>query len=285
MSAEQLFYRVLTDAINDLTEYGFDSQKRLDEWVKKLAVTARQAMVPESVVLNMLRDQLGSIYRRLVDRGGLKLRHKGISEYTLAAIKPKLHMELERRILASANLIKLNRESSIARTLQRFTGWATSIPPGGTDLGKRRETKMRVRKGVASLPFEERRVIVDQGHKLVAAIQEIVATDGGAIGGVWHSHWREAGYDYREDHKERDGKFFVLRDNWAIKRGFMKLAGAKYLDEVTAPAVEPFCRCYMTYAYSLRDLPKKMLTVKGRDALAAARAKIGANLHAYGAVS
>ena len=193
----------------------------------------------------------------------------------MASIKPKLRAELDRRILASARLIKLNRQASIERTLQRFAGWATSIPIGGTTHSKRSDVMKAARRGIASLPFEERRVIIDQGHKLVSTIDDIVATDGGAILAIWrHVKERPPAYDARPDHVARHGKVFVIRDNWAIKKGLMKLAGAKYTDEVEAPGELVFCRCRYQYGYTLRDVPPAMLTVAGKQALADARARI-----------
>jgi hypothetical protein len=281
--ARAAFYKLVNEAIDDLTEYGFDSQQRLDSWMARLELAARAALLPADVMMRAMRDALTQQFRRLVNGSALQRKHRGIDQYTLASIKPKLHAELERRILASANLIKLNREASIQRTLRRFAGWATSVPAGGTEATERPAIKRSIRKAVTALPFEERRVIIDQGHKLVAAVNEIVAVDGGAIAGIWHSHWREAGYDYREDHKERDGKFYVLRDNWALRKGFMKLAGHEYTDQITEPGFEPFCRCRYQFVYSLRQLPSEMITTKGREALLAARAKIGLHEHAYGA--
>jgi hypothetical protein len=89
--------------------------------------------------------------------------------------------------------------------------------------------------------FDERRVLVDQGHKLISAINRTVAEEGNAIAGTWHSHWRQAGYDYREDHKERDDHVYAIRGNWAIKDGLMKVGPAGYSDEITQAAEEPFC--------------------------------------------
>jgi hypothetical protein len=271
--AREAFYRIVTDAVNDLLANGYDSQKRLEHWLQRIELAARAALVPEGTLRRVLGDALQQVYERAVG-GGLVRRHAGVSQFTLDAIKPKLRRELDRRILASADLIRLNREASIQRTLQRFAGWATSIPIGGTDDKQRKEAKRHVRRGIAALPFEERRVIIDQGHKLAAAIDDVVATDAGAIAGTWRSRWREAGYDYREDHKDRDGKVYVLPGNWALDKGLVRLAGAQYTDEVTAPGEEINCRCRLEYVYALRDLPVRMLTVKGRAALTEARRQI-----------
>jgi hypothetical protein len=67
----------------------------------------------------MLRAGLGAIYRRLVERGGVARYHPEIARFTIQRITPRLRAEFDRRILASANLIKLNRQQAIDKTLQR----------------------------------------------------------------------------------------------------------------------------------------------------------------------
>lgn len=263
---QQSFYEVLTDAVNDIATHGYDSAERLEAWLEKLRRAAYTSMISEDRLAEMLRDALRSKYRNLVDRGGL-LRSHAIEKFTLARIAPKLRAELDRRILASANLIKLNRQEAIEQTLRRFSGWTTSVPAGGSPIIDRRDTKTKVRKALASLPFEERRVLIDQGHKLVAAIHDIVASDGGALAAVWHSHWREKNYNYREDHKERDEKVYAMKPNWAFNAGLMKAGPAGLYSSITKPAEEVFCRCYARYIYGLGSLPDDMLTVKGRDEL------------------
>jgi hypothetical protein len=274
-TARSAFYSVLSEAIAEFTEHGFDSQERLDFWMQRLRETARTALMPEYVLQRELRDNLSRIYTRLVDKGGLLRMHPGISQYTIANIKPKLRLELDRHILASASLIKLNRDVAVEETIKRLAGWVTSIPAGGSDITNRREVASEVRRGIAGLPFVERRVIIDQGHKLSAGISRIVATDGGAIGGYWrHVAEGPPAYDSRPEHVARDGKFYVLRDNWAMHKGLMKLAGRKYYDEITAAGQEVFCRCSMVWQHNLRDIPQEMLTSKGKEELARVRAQI-----------
>lgn len=101
----------------------------------------------------------------------------------------------------------------------------------------------------------------------IAIQKEIDAKAGGAIAAIWHSHWRQDGYEYRKSHKARDEKVFVMRGNWALEKGLMKLAGRKYTDEITSPGEEEGCRCYYQYLYSLRDLPEEMLSTKGKEEL------------------
>lgn len=271
------FQEVLSAAIDDMLANGFDSIERVDRWTRELRMAAERDMISEVSMEQQLRDALSATYRRLVDGNEIARYNPGVERFTLDRIRPKLRAELDRRIMASANLIRLNRGQAIDKTLQRFQGWSTSIPIGGVSGEKKRDVKANVKKSVGALPFEERRVLIDQGHKLVSAINEIVAADGGAIAVIWRSHWRQPGYNYREDHKERDNEFFLIRDSWADKTGYVKKAGRKYYDEVEAFGQLPFCRCYGIYQYALRDLPDDMLTAKGREALAIARAQL--NVH------
>jgi len=219
-----------------------------------------------------VKEHLETIFGRLVQKGSIARMHNGVQRFTLANIKPKLHDELTRRIMASSSLIKLNRTQMIEKTLQRFSGWASSLPAGGPAVIDRRKLKEELSKPVRSLPFVERRLLIDQGHKLNASISAVVARDGGAIAARWFSHFRESGYDYREDHRERDGKVYLLRNSWATKAGFVKPGPAGYADDITQPGEEISCRCKFVYQYHLRQLPEEMLTEKGREALKKARA-------------
>jgi hypothetical protein len=271
MSGSQSFYAVLTAAVNDLSLHGFDGIERVESWVKKIRAAAIASMIPEYMLDEQLKATFKASYTRLVERGTILKYHPGVSKFTLSKVAPALRKELDKQIMASANLIKLNREAAIQKTLQRFSGWSTSIPVGGTEQTDRVETKTEIRKALAQLPFQERRVAIDQGHKFISNLNNIIANDAGAIALRWHSHWRQTNYDYREDHKERDDKVYVIRGNWALDLGLMKLDGHQYYDEITAVGEEVSCRCFTTYIYSLRSLPPDMLTEKGRAKLAEVR--------------
>lgn len=270
------FFQTITDAINDIAQYGYESDERLEYWIEEIRRAAQQDVVIETALTEQLKRVLGATYTRLIENGSILHRHAGVDRFTLQRIAPHLRSELDRRILASANLIKLNREQAINDTLRRFQGWATSIPIGGSDQVDRRAEKANVRKSLTSLPFQERRVIIDQGHKLNAALSEIVAQDADAIGAVWRSHWRQAGYDYREDHKERDGVFYTIRDGWAAKRRFIRIGERGAWEDHEKPGELIFCRCYARYIYNLRDVPADMLTERGQAALQAARERMTA---------
>ena len=268
------YFDVVNRAVDDVVKHGFDSMDRIKFWEERITAAAQKAMGSTAHMEKLLRDGLVSMYRKLVENGDIAKYHPGVSRFTIDKLRPKLHSELERRILASANLIKLNRTRMVTQTLQRFSGWATSVPAGGSKTQKKRDEAAKLKKPLKSLPYEQRRVLIDQGHKFTGALNEIIAVDGGAIAGRWHSHWRTPGYDYREDHKDRDQKVYAVRGNWALKAGLMKAGPAGFYDKITAVGEEPFCRCYMTWLYNLRDLPPDMVTAKGATELANVRKKL-----------
>lgn len=255
---------VLTEAINHYVSKGWQTGGSLLYWTKRL----RRAAERQTNDKDLARKHLESVYKKLVVDGGAikKMPFDGPKALTLKHLRPQLREELDKRIFASANLIQLNREQAIDRTLQRFQGWVSSLPPDGSDITDKRQQGMDIKKSLQQLDFERRRVAIDQGHKLANAVTTLVAMQGNPIAFRWHSNWRKPGYSYREDHKDRDEKYYIVRDSWADKRGFIKpLHG--YTDGITQPAEEVFCSCYWSPVYSLKRLPAGYLTKKGEDEL------------------
>lgn len=270
------FFEVVTAAIKEFEEFGFDSAERLAYWTDRIRRAAIESLTPEHVLEDTLKKTLSGIYKRMVDDGQILKTHIGISRFTVDRLKPKLRTELDRRMMVSRSLIKLNREQMVEKTVQRFAGWASSVPAGGSRAIETKDVKVNIRKALTSLPFEERRCVIDQSHKFVASLHEIVATDGGAIAMRWNSKWRQPGYSYRVDHKERDKKVYLLRSSWAKEKGLVKPGPDGYYDDITKVGQEVFCSCFATWIYNVRDLPDDMITAAGKKSLEEARAKIAA---------
>ena len=274
MAKPKSFFTLLTEAINHFIENGYTSQKELDFWTRTLQEGIVRTLGPLSSIETKARKSLKNTYGKLVVHGGLLRQNKGVSKYSIEMLKPKMRRDLDRRILASANLIKLNRKEAVAITLRRFQGWATSIPKGGSRALDLKKAKASIRKPLRKVTFQEKRVIIDQSQKFAASLNAVIAEGNSAIAAVWHSRWKTAGYDYRKDHKERDNLVYTIRDNWALRQGLMKVGASGYTDEITQPAEEVYCQCRYTYIYSIDALPDSMLTEKGRQLLAQAKAKI-----------
>ena len=258
------FRRLLAEAIAELSASGYVSPERIQEWIVRLRNAAEAELGPPEAIDRQTAETLDAIFRRLADAGRVVDYVPGVTRLGLEMVKSQLRAELDRRILAAADLIKLHRKEAIETTLARFSGWSTSIPPGGAGVIDKRAVRSHIAKDLAHFRFEQRRVSTDQGHKLLSNIASIVATDAGAIAGVWHSHGEhDASYDARPEHLARAGKVYAIRDCWAMQQGLMH-KGAGHTDEITAPGQEVFCRCFYTYITSPRRLPPEMLTAKGR---------------------
>lgn len=271
----QSFYSVVTEAVRYFEEHGFTSADVLQQWVERIRRAAQETLTPESVLNEELQRSLGGIYKRLIDDGQILKTHQGVGKFTIERLKPKLRVELDRRLAVSRSLIKLNREQAVEKAIQRMTGWASSIPAGGSRAVDVKDTKEHIRKALTSLPFEERRCVIDQSAKFVSSLNEIVAVDGGAIAMRWNIR-RSPGYHNRPDHKERDGKIYLLRSSWAKEKGLVKPGPDGYYDDITKVGEEVFCSCFATWIYNVRDLPEDMLTAAGKKSLEEARAKIAA---------
>lgn len=262
-SPSSRFSETLTIALEELARHGYDSRSRLDYWLARLREAAIAYLKSPDQIEGDVRTALRQVSTRVHKKTAVY--HKGLGKYAIQRIGGRLAPELERRIMASVDLIKIHRQEAIEKTLQRFSGLATSLPPGPSRTLDKREAKASIGKSLRQMNFEERRVVIDQGHKLVSNINSVIAEDNGAIAAVWHSHWRQPGYDYRVDHKDRDEQLYAIRGNWAITEGLMK--PGRYLDEITQPGQEVFCRCFVSYLYNIRDLPEDRLTKKGRQHL------------------
>lgn len=275
MATKSTFFSDLTEAVNHFRQYGFTSQTELDDWVARIRRSAFLQLKTPAETEAMLKRSLISKYESLVVKNGVLRNMPEVGRVRLDKVKPKLRAELDRRIMVSANLIKLNRQKAIDTTLQRFQGWATAIPEGGSRAVDSKDTKDDIRKSLGSMDFIERRVVVDQTHKLAAAINDIVAVDNGALAMEWHSPWRRPGYDFRKDHKARDMKIYTIRGNWAMEKGLMKVGEAGYYDEITHVGEEVFCSCAARFIFALRKLPPDMLTKAGMYALPASTPRMG----------
>lgn len=264
------FYETLTAAIAAIAAAGFQSDAAIAEWAMRLRYVAQREMMSDSEIREHLRQSLGAIYRRQTAHG-LMETNPGVGRFTLQMLAPQMQAELERRITASAGLIRLNQQAAVDKTLQRFSGWCTSVPAGGSEIVDKREVKGSIAKPTRDTRYEARRVAIDQGHKLSSSLSEIVARGTGAIAGKWRHILPRPGYSPRHSHVERNGNYYAVPDNWAITAGLMK-KGAGYIDEITKPAEEPFCSCKYVWVTSLASLPDEMLTEKGRAWLAERKA-------------
>lgn len=277
MARRPSYDQVIAEAVEDFVKFGFDSTDRLEYWTDRLREAAIECLGSYAATDEAVREALTRVFTMAVDKNGVLQFSPGVTAFQLQMMRPELHDELRRRIFTSSELIKLRRPQAIAETLQRFQGWATSVPEGGSKVVDKREEKKTIKKALAQLPYEERRVIVDQSAKLFSSINTTVAVNGGAIAAEWLSHKNQRDYNGRVEHNARDGHLFLVPDSWAMRAGYVKRGSYPLTNSVEQPGEFVFCKCGWNYKFSLRSLPTDALTQKGQDALAEARRKVAAS--------
>jgi len=266
-------FDTVADAINDFVENGYDSPQRVDYWSHLIRQAALVEMGSDIEIAARLRGSLDDLFRRLVDNGELLRRHPGVSRFTLERVKPALRAELTRRIMAATDLIKLDRENAVGLMERRFRAWMTSLPVNGTNVkGVKVPINVNVRKSIASLPYYQRRLVIDQGAKFTANLSEILAVDGGALAAEWRHIAPRASYTPRPEHVARDRQWYLIKGSWAHQQGLVKPGRNGYWDDVPDKAGMLInCSCWIIWAHALRDLPDEMLTARGRAELARIR--------------
>lgn len=231
-------------------------------WLPQLRTALHGAFPSDVRITEEVARLLGIRFRRGMQ--SLKKRHRlEIGRLGPEAIAERYRPMLADRIRASAELIKLNRDEEIERQLRRFAGWATGSLPNQTKRTDKGELGKGITKSLQEESFVRRRVCIDQGHKLIAAVDDVIALEHGAIAKKWRHVIPHAGYQSREDHLERDGIIYAVKGNGMLEAGRMRKAGRPYAEDVDPqPAMAPYCSCWWESVYDLEDLPADMLTEK-----------------------
>lgn len=260
------YYRVLSEAIDDVLSRGFVSADQIALWQARLKDAAENSLRADAT--STLDRLLDNTFSRLVGTRRLLKNHVGLAPAVFDGLRPRLSTELTKFKLSSSAFLKARREEALLGSLRRFGGWASSIPPGGVSDRSRLVLRAEIKKPLASLPLQEVQAVKAQEANFVVALNTIVATEGEALAGLWHSQWRRPGYDYRPDHKENDLRVFLFRDSWAQRSGLLRRG--PWADAQPIPGTLLGCKCHYVYFYTLESLPLEVLSAKGRAALAQA---------------
>ena len=133
----ETLYAIITQAVKDISNNGYNNS-RMIFWTGKIREAIAQSSKFRTIKFpTILKNQ----FENIVKVNNLKKMHQDVPAYRLEQIKPSLRSELDKRILASADLIKLNRSAAVEKTIQRFSGWATSIPQTGSLVVDKNDTK------------------------------------------------------------------------------------------------------------------------------------------------
>lgn len=255
---------LIMEGLRKFAKAGYQDEFQLSDWLGRLHAALDLELPDDDESRVALSKTLHAIFDRDV-RNGIARRIPDIEPYTIDRVMPHMRAELDKRIYAGADLIKLNREAAIRKTLQRFSGWVSSVPPQGTSTNDLRDIANEMLKPIKQVKFEARRVAIDQGHKLSAAVAHVVAQQNGAIAGIWHDRGEnDHGYDARPKHLARSKTIFLIRNSWAMDQGLIRRGVAQYTDDIEQPAELPYCSCFYEYITTPHDLPDEYLTTAGK---------------------
>jgi len=148
------------------------------------------------------------------------------------------------------------------------------VPIGGTKDKAIKSQVSEIKKELRQLAKWDKLFNIYKATSFPAEIEYLFALEGKPIAAIWRYSRTDEQGEYRKtySHKERDGRVYVVRDNWAISKGLMTAEPYGYIDEVSHPNQEIGCMCSLHWLYAIRDLPTNMVTEKGVSELKRVRA-------------
>lgn len=286
------FFQVLNEAVNELLTNGY-TKERKDFWTRALKESIIHYLPTERQIKDKTNRHLTAVYDKSINKLSRVVgqRKEGTeNEYYGAFTRNNmvgLERELESSIGKSLSLITNNRALMIQHMVNKFEGWASSVPVGKPpekigdkyvyNHGKKVwyrpgvDVKESIKKLARNEKYKVDRVLIDQTHKLVSNINDVFATKNGAIAAKWDITHTKTGvggrpYEHRPEHVQRDKTIFLIKDSWADQQGLVKPVHG-YTTDIEQPGELPFCRCSYVYIYNIKSLPEEFLTVKAKKML------------------
>lgn len=252
-----------------LSEFENLNRKELEKYLKELEPSIRR----------MMKNQ----YTQLIKSGNLKIT---LRPYSWDDMTPKIKKQLKNATENTLSYIKGQDEQFIQKIKQEFRNWGT-LPSKETRGINEKQAKKKFNENVLEGKTEELTayqefIMLDQTRKFAATINRLEAEEGGAFAFEWDIRGDKRvvgnptgiypkGNAKHGNHWERDGKLYLLRDSWAVKKGYVKAGnGVIFADEIPdgMPSVAVGCRCLAHYVFTLHSIPEEykfILTKEGKQ--------------------
>lgn len=268
--------KVSSKKIEDvLNQFKNKSKEDLDKFIDRLTP--------------LIRTKFKKEYNKYIKKGYTKT-NPGINAYKINDLKPKFKKELKNSIDNSLGLIKTQNEQTMNLLEQRFRNWA-NIPSKElrASLTNPKKILSNLKENILNESENKYRtekhlqfIIKDQTNKMLGAMDKITADEIGAIGFIWKTTQDNKvvgtpgglypeGTKAHEDHYDREGKFYIYKDSWAVKNGYIVPRNRiGYSDQIKdgMPSIPIGCRCWAKSIYDLEDIPseyKSIITKKGQE--------------------
>jgi hypothetical protein len=148
------------------------------------------------------------------------------------------------------------------------------VPIGGTKDRAITGQVSEIKEEIRQLAKWDKLFNIYKAESFPSEVEYLFALEGKPIAAIWRYSEADEQGEYRKtySHKERDGRVYVVRDNWALAKGLMTAEPYGYIDEVSHPNQEIGCMCSLQWLYAISDLPTNMVTEKGVSELKRVRA-------------
>ncbi len=279
---------IINAAINELLKTGSSPAtiKRLRSELEQ--ILDESAIQPENAVedlrryhqefLNTVIKCRGIPVRAIISDGEQTTSNiKGIRmEGKFDFFEPKIHDIFYACIKDAESQAPLFRQQELLSALNTFEEWAMSIPLGGTKDKLFRDEAREVRKQLKSVQKWNEYYFIEKRGCFSNRIDHLISESNNTIAAIWNYNSFDI-YDKKCEHHNYDSKVYLIRDNWAIKRGFIIIdSSTKYTDELPIPSDDYYCNCHYQYLYRLHSLPIEILTPKGKTELIDSRKNLAA---------
>lgn len=243
---------------------------------------------------------LTAAYRRY-QKDGYKKYNKNLVGWRLKELKEKFRRELKKRLKLNAELIAPYKGDMKKLVEKRFIGAMS----GGKVSVKDLKSMLKLSATLKSQDKKVSNTLKDQKMKMISEFGRLTAEQYGALGFEWSTRDDNlvAGNPYGEypkvsnpkihgNHYERDGKVFLFKNSWAVKKGYINKAAAngaasggeedtfQWAEDIEdgLPGMPINCRCEALYIYTIEELAddfylEDCLTEEGKQYLE--RRKVG----------
>jgi hypothetical protein len=154
---------------------------------------------------------------------------------------------------------------------QELTAFLAGIPAGGTKTALVRSHVNPLKRTLNDLVQWDADMHRLQSMSVVSEVDDFLRPSGGdALAMSWHYAPSSC---LVPSHKALDGRVYVVRDTWAIKKGLVHAGPNGFTDETRKFRREIGCMCSSTWLFYALSLPEEVLTPEGIEMKANAPAK------------
>lgn len=166
-------------------------------------------------------------------------------------------------------------DEEIVSFREEVAGFLRFIPAKGTKDKVAKAMLADVKKSVKSLAKWNQLFYTYKAMSFPEEIEFLFTHQSDPIAAVWHFSSLDDQCDFRmeHDHRALSGTIYLVRDSWAMEKGYLDKDSAPYIEDVVRPKQDIGCMCSLTWLYNLRDLPDRLLTDYGHKVLEQVRVR------------